>query len=312
MWRGDFKFVYKAQYGVLIQVCGDLNTAKENYMKNKTIGLTVAFFVIFSVSAFAQNSSSSQYLFQQNFAGRNISKVTYDVFGETGWYLPNIGFSAGKRIIYDGFLPLLDSYLPDSALAVLNKEELRLLRNTIYAKYGMIFQSNDLRSHFQQFSWYNPRSNNVEAQLTYEDKWNIEHIQVFENARPNSKLNKKDLVGFWATPTDAWKGNEIAVNRNDTIIADLQEENRSFDWNWKGSYRIENGFLVVLVKEQYVGTPDFLINSSWRWPNGVTYSRGIVVYNEPIKLVFPVATSDRGDLQIGSIHYTFFKSSVYK
>ena len=283
-------------------------------MKNKTIVLAAVFFVISGVAAFAlggsessANSSSSRYLFEQNFMESHISKIDY---GDDGWggvysYIPNIGFSAGKRIIYNGFIPLLDDIIPDSALAVLTKDELRLLRNTIYAKHGMIFQSNDLRSHFQQFSWYNQTSNNVESRLTDRDKWNIEKIQMFENAVPNPNLNKRSFVGRWATPTDAWKGNTIVVNENDTIIADLQEENRSFDWNWKGSYRIENGFLVVLVTEQYAGTPDYLKNSSWRWPDGVTYSSGTVVYREPIRLVFPVARSEWGDdwLKIGSIQY---------
>jgi hypothetical protein len=259
-------------------------------MKNKTIGLTLAFFVISCVSAFAwgesessANLSSPRYLFQQNFAGTDISIVEAD--DEWGYsYAINIGFSAGKRIIYDGFLPLLDSSLPDSALAVLNKEELRLLRNTIYAKHGMIFQSDDLKTHFQHFSWYRPISSNVEARLTEVDKDNIKDIQIFENARPNPNLNKKDLVRSWLYyfPVPDWSP-EIIINNDNTIEGNVLGED-----NWKGNYRIENGFLVVFVTEQRVGTPDYLLNSSWRWPSGVTYRDGKVVYREPIKMVFPV------------------------
>jgi hypothetical protein len=288
----------------------------ENKKKNKKLFLTVAFLGILCISAFAggntdspsnssSTSSSTRYLFEQNFMENPISEVLYD----DGWggfysYIPNIGFSAGKRIIYNGFISLLDNIIPDSALAVLTKEELRLLRNTIYAKHGMIFQSNDLRSHFQKFSWYNPTSNNVESQFTLEDAWNIKKIQMFENAVPNFNFNKSYFIGSWNTQPDAWKGNTITVNENDTIIADLQEEARHFDWNWKGRYSIEDGFLVVLVNEQYVGTPDYLINSRWRWPDGVTYSRGTVVYREPIRLVFPLERSVWGGaLKIGTINY---------
>jgi hypothetical protein len=62
-------------------------------------------------------------------------------------YFSNIGFFAGKIIVYNGYLPFL-RYLHDTDLAVLTKDELRILRNIIYAKYGRIFQSKDLADHF--------------------------------------------------------------------------------------------------------------------------------------------------------------------
>jgi hypothetical protein len=249
-----------------------------------------------TISAFAEgeqmssvSSSTSHYLFQENFSQNNISKVSYESFGETYSYVPNIGFSVGKRIIYDGFVLLLDFVIPDSSLAVLNKEELRLLRNTIYARYGMIFQSKDLKTHFQQFNWYNPRSNNVASRLTDVDKENIKNIQVFENARPNSSFSKRDLVRRWLYyfPVPSWSP-EITINDNGTI----EGKNGSED-NWKGNYKIENGFLVVLVSEQYVGTADYFSNKNWRWPNGVTYNDGIVRYREPFKMIFPIGESIR-------------------
>jgi hypothetical protein len=55
-------------------------------------------------------------------------------------YFSNVGFSTGKIINNNGFLPLLEDTIHDTELAVLTKEELRILRNTIYAKHGFIFQ----------------------------------------------------------------------------------------------------------------------------------------------------------------------------
>jgi hypothetical protein len=281
--------------------------------------LVIYLFLCFKGFALGESETSkisySSYLFQEYISKNYIAEIEYlGGYGESYYYVSNIGFTLGKRIIYNGDLQLLNTYIPDSALAVLTKDELRLFRNTIYAKYGMIFQSNDLKLHFQRFNWYNPRYNNVESQLSENDKQNIKKIQVFENSVPNYDLNKKNLVGFWASPTDAWKGNEIAINSNDTIIADLQEENRSFNWNWKGNYRIENGFLVVLVIEQYIGTPNFIKNNNWHWPDGITYSRGIISYKEPIRLVFPIIRlgwEDENILKIGSIEYNFFKNNIY-
>jgi len=46
----------------------------------------------------------------------------------------------GRKIIYNGDILLLDD-INLYNLLYLSKEELRILRNTIYAKYGYIFQS---------------------------------------------------------------------------------------------------------------------------------------------------------------------------
>jgi len=267
----------------------------------------MVFYVIFCGSVFAEGtqespvtttSSSSRYLFEQNFVCNNITKIV----GDDGWggsyeYLPNVGFSAGKRVIYNGTIQLLDFIIPDSALAVLSKEELRVLRNSIYAKHGMIFQSNDLTNHFRQFSWYNPRSGNVENRLTDIDKENIKSIQVFENAVPNSKVTKRDLVGRYIEwfPVPSWSP-ELKINDNNTI----QKSRWDNEDNWKGTYRIENGFFVVYVTEQ--GVSDYYSKlSNWQWPNGVTYSNNKiteygttyteskVIFREPIKMIFPIS-----------------------
>jgi hypothetical protein len=271
-------------------------------MRNKILSLMMTFSVILCVLAFIgftfscrgnnnspANSPSSRYLFEQNFAENNISKIIVEEWGGAYSYIPNIGFSAGKRVIYNGFVQLLDYIIPDSALAVLSNKELQLLRNTIYAKHGMIFQSRDLSTHFQLFSWYNPRNNDVEGRLSEIDRDNIEKIQVFENAQPNHNLSKKNIVGEWWEyfPVPSWTP-EIKIDDNNTI-----EWIGGSEDNFKGSYRIENGFIVVFVTEQYVGTADYFLNNNWRWPNGVTYSNGIVKYNEPIKMVFPVGDTIR-------------------
>ena len=39
------------------------------------------------------------------------------------------------------------------------KSELRIIRNTIYAQHGYIFNSADLQKHFNQFDWYMPNPN---------------------------------------------------------------------------------------------------------------------------------------------------------
>lgn len=47
-------------------------------------------------------------------------------------------------------------------LTNLDKKELRILRNTIFAWYGYSFNSADLNDFFSQFDWYNPYHSNQE------------------------------------------------------------------------------------------------------------------------------------------------------
>ena len=80
--------------------------------------------------------------------------------------------------------------------------------------------------------------------------------------------------------------------------------------NWKGRYSVENGFLVVHVSEQNVGNAEYFLSNNWVWPNGIRYSDGIVYYNEPIRMVFPVENiwfeyDFVPKRQIGSIEWTF-------
>lgn len=63
-----------------------------------------------------------------------------------------------------------------------SKEELRLLRNTIYAQYGYDFNSPDLKEYFSQFAWYMPDPNlkMEDIVLTEKEKEFIEKILTKE------------------------------------------------------------------------------------------------------------------------------------
>lgn len=61
----------------------------------------------------------------------------------------------------------------------LSKENLRFLRNRIFAMYGLKFKSEDLQKYYAQFDWYNPRFDNVDNQLTEVDKKIIQlHLEA--------------------------------------------------------------------------------------------------------------------------------------
>lgn len=73
--------------------------------------------------------------------------------------------------------------LGPSIIAGLPKPRLRLLRNTVYARHGRVFDSTDLRVYFNRQSWYQPSNNYKDSMLTASDRANIETILAEENRR---------------------------------------------------------------------------------------------------------------------------------
>jgi len=81
---------------------------------------------------------------------------------------------------------------PEGTIKVISEEELRkydkntlrIMRNEIYADYGYIFKSEDLRTYFESKSWYIPRISSAEkitfTYLTEYEKKNIELIRKLE------------------------------------------------------------------------------------------------------------------------------------
>lgn len=69
-------------------------------------------------------------------------------------------------------------------LSALDKSQLRLLRNAIYAQYGYVFNSQDLQEFYSQFEWYRmmtaKREDNDDIILLSEDKDRAELIMELE------------------------------------------------------------------------------------------------------------------------------------
>lgn len=59
-------------------------------------------------------------------------------------------------------------------------EELRLMRNYIFARRGYIFESEDLKEYFEQFSWYVPLYYDVTPRLSDIEKFNVNFIKEYE------------------------------------------------------------------------------------------------------------------------------------
>jgi len=106
-----------------------------------------------------------------------------------------------------------DEILPYEELKKLeNEKQVKIIRNSIYAKHGYIFKSSELKNIFIKFAWYKEKTKNVKNLLTINDKHNLEDIQYYEcklkfnkiinyqSSQYNSfklTLKEKKLIGIW-------------------------------------------------------------------------------------------------------------------
>ena len=81
-----------------------------------------------------------------------------------------------------GFI-MTDIRLTAADLAGKNKEDLRLMRNEIYARHGKTFQSVDLQKYFSGKCWYKADPGYSDAMLTPVDRENVRIIQEAEKAK---------------------------------------------------------------------------------------------------------------------------------
>lgn len=77
----------------------------------------------------------------------------------------------------------LDRELHDSQLRNLSRRDLRILRNTIFARHGRPFTTESMKSYFAQKAWYAEDPKYSDARLTAVDRENIERIVREENGR---------------------------------------------------------------------------------------------------------------------------------
>jgi hypothetical protein len=74
--------------------------------------------------------------------------------------------------------------IPNEELTLLNSEQLRILRNSIYAYHGYEFRSADLRNYFSRQNWYRINNNFTENIFSENERTNLENI-IREESRRN-------------------------------------------------------------------------------------------------------------------------------
>jgi hypothetical protein len=162
------------------------------------------------------------------------------------------------EIVINGNTSYLDNLLEVDKINNFSKNELRILRNTIFAKYGYKFTSDDLTVHFSQFPWYEGSKTSVENELTLIDWRNIELIKILEDYYPTKidyifKFRQNGIYkldgNFFLTPiyinnTDepTWASYDSYTQIDDILFLYRNEQilllydyitNTCFDFMWK-------------------------------------------------------------------------------
>ncbi len=65
-------------------------------------------------------------------------------------------------------------------IAGCSKDDLKIMRNEIFARHGYIFKTNEMKSYFNKQKWYKGKYNNVDNMLTDVEIHNIKVIQEVE------------------------------------------------------------------------------------------------------------------------------------
>jgi hypothetical protein len=145
------------------------------------------------------------------------------------------------QVIILGDVSYLDNIIKQEDLKNLNQHDLRILKNTIFAKYGYEFASEDLKDHFSNFSWYNGNKPNVQNELTETDWINIALIQSLEKSGNTDfqhigsfgkKLNISEKIIVYNRNSDDIEGikieGEIIAYANKMEIARAEIINNGF------------------------------------------------------------------------------------
>jgi hypothetical protein len=82
--------------------------------------------------------------------------------------------------------------LSENDIANIDKYELKLMKNEIFARYGYIFKTPEMKAYFESQNWYKPKYDDVTSYLTEIEKNNIALINGTNDFDSNNNINKNE------------------------------------------------------------------------------------------------------------------------
>lgn len=122
----------------------------------------------------------------------------------------------------------------------MGKQELKIIRNEIFARYGYKFKTTDMQEHFSAQSWYRGSVTDVSKRLTPIEKKNIEFIKSFEDhGADKAGKNKASIYAGIKAPN----GLEVA----DVEVHRYDEEHYDDGGGFRES---TDGVAVIVLKDR--------------------------------------------------------------
>jgi hypothetical protein len=129
----------------------------------------------------------------------------------------------------------------------MNLEELRILRNEYFAKYGMIFKSKDLTDYFSKYYWYKPQFQSIDNFLTEIDKKNIQLISQYEEKLKGS-FNTFDVKNLDSSFTLMRKVKDPSSEYNALRTIEVSYDNNLKKTVDKTNIGTENQFTRITIE----------------------------------------------------------------
>lgn len=115
-----------------------------------------------------------------------------------------------------------------STFSKMSKEDLRLARNTVFAKYGRVFQSKDLKEHFAKQDWYVENPSFKQSQMKQQDVDIVNLVKRWEEKTDILLKERADITG-----NGSYEDCFVLYNKNkgtySIIVNDFSQE---FDHFW--------------------------------------------------------------------------------
>ena|GEM_PF-1239988 len=187
---------------------------------------------------------------------------------------------------------LADKILTASDLAGLSTVQLRILRNTVFARYGRVFQSPELQAYFQSRPWYRPRTDFNENMLTSNDRANAEFLKTIEEggvpANVDTAAVAKEIgntLNAWAAATTGRNLDEHMSFYADTLETYYKKQNVSSEQVRADRARafaqydtLDVTLTNVQIKPDQAGTRAIvLLDKSWDFESDAKHSTGSVL-----------------------------------
>ncbi|MCQ2096738.1 MAG: YARHG domain-containing protein [Fibrobacter sp.] len=160
------------------------------------------------------------------------------------------------------FLLLSSSEVSPQDFSELSTADLRILRNSIFARHGYKFKSKDLRDYFGKYSWYKSEFDNVSDKLSVVEKKNVNMLSSLENGSSKVPLSGGENLFMYISKKDVAKVRKIlsvnksAVHQRCKIT---QKKNGCFlDYSSRNDAMPETSYEALAPWDTVVYTPLYL------------------------------------------------------